>query len=186
MATDNKSEFDIGDLVVYGTKGVCRVKNISEMKAPSGTVRDYYTLEPLFLSDSTIYSPVDNTKVIMRQVVTREYAMELIDDIPNIEILQIKDDKQREAALHDSVATCDLRELVKIIKTLYDRRKQREAVGKKATSVDEKYLKIAENNLYSELSIPLEIPMDEMEEYITSRINNKKKKKKKVSISTGK
>lgn len=181
MAAAGRNEFDVGDLVVYGTRGVCRVKEISEMQAPSGMMRDYYTLEPLFLSDSTIYSPVDNKKVIMRQVVTREYAMQLIDDIPNIETLKIKDDKQREAALHDCVSTCDLRELVKIIKTLYDRRKQREAAGKKATSVDEKYLKIAENNLYSELSIPLEIPVEEMEEYINHRI--KKKSKKRASVS---
>ncbi len=99
--------------------------------------------------------------------------MNLIDDIPNIDTIKINDNKMREAALHDSVSKCDCRELVKVIKTLYQRKKTREAVGKKQTSVDEKYLNMAENNLYSELSIPLKISRDTIEDFITDRIDSK-------------
>ena len=38
--------------------------------------------------------------------------------------------------------------------------------------MDERYLKLAEENLYSELSIPLGIPKERMAEYIASRIES--------------
>ena len=60
---------------------------------------------------------------------------------------------------------------MKIIKTLYLRKKSRLAEGKKVTAVDEKYLKIAEANLYGELAIALEMKKDEVESYIFKRIS---------------
>ena len=127
----------------------------------------------MFVKGSVIYTPTDNENVVMRRVISKDTAMNLIDDIPNIDTIKINDNKMREAALHDSVSKCDCRELVKVIKTLYQRKKTREAVGKKQTSVDEKYLNMAENNLYSELSIPLKISRDKIEDFITDRIDSK-------------
>lgn len=165
--------FKSGDLVVYGSKGVCKVKEICKLPALSSDPnRNFYKLEPIFSKGSVIYTPTDSEKVVMRRVISKDTAISLIDDIPNIDTIQIKDDKKREAALHDSVNKCDCRELVKVIKTLYQRKKSREAVGKKQTSVDEKYLNMAENNLYSELSIPLEISKDKIEGFITDRIGS--------------
>ena len=43
--------------------------------------------------------------------------------------------------------------------------------GKKITATDERYLRMAEGNLYSELSIALGIPESGMEDYIMYQIN---------------
>ena len=43
--------------------------------------------------------------------------------------------------------------------------------GKKITATDERYLRMAEGNLYSELSIALGIPESGMEAYITNQMN---------------
>ena len=40
----------------------------------------------------------------------------------------------------------------------------------KGTAVDERYFRMAEDNLYSELSIALEIPKEEMEKYIAEHL----------------
>lgn len=166
--------FNSGELVVYGAKGVCRVLEICKLpELSSDPERNFYKLEPMFVKGSVIYTPTDNENVVMRRVISKDTAMNLIDDIPNIDTIKINDNKMREAALHDSVSKCDCRELVKVIKTLYQRKKTREAVGKKQTSVDEKYLNMAENNLYSELSIPLKISRDKIEDFITDRIDSK-------------
>ena len=57
-----------------------------------------------------------------------------------------------------------------MIKTLYIRKQSRLAAGKKVTSSDEKYLHLAEESLYGELSVVMGIPKDEMEEYIAGRV----------------
>jgi CarD family transcriptional regulator len=66
--------------------------------------------------------------------------------------------------------TCDCGEWIRIIKTLYLRRVERTARGKKITSVDERYLKMAEDYLYSELELVLGIPKNRVEQYIGDRI----------------
>ena len=57
-----------------------------------------------------------------------------------------------------------------LIQTLYIRKQERTAQGKKITALDERYMRTAENELYSELSLTLGIPKDEMEQYIRERL----------------
>ena len=53
---------------------------------------------------------------------------------------------------------------------MYFRKRERTAQGKKVTALDEKYLKAAENELYSELSLILGIPKAEVVTYIKEQI----------------
>ena len=43
----------------------------------------------------------------------------------------------------------------------------------KATTVDERYFKAAEEHLYAELSIALGVPKDEVKDYIQTRLGTK-------------
>ena len=70
----------------------------------------------------------------------------------------------------EALKTCDYRAWISIIKTLYFRKKERIAQGKKITSLDERYLKAAENELYGELSLTLGVSKSEMEDYICKRL----------------
>ena len=73
----------------------------------------------------------------------------------------------------EAILTYDCQSLVQIIKTLY-LRKMDEYHGKKVLSSDEFYLKKAEELLYSEMSIALSIPKENVEEYITEEIDKVK------------
>ena len=99
-----------------------------------------------------------------------EEAAELIDSIPSIGNLWVADERQRELNYKQAVNSCDCREWIKIIKTLWLRNQQRLSQGKKITAMDRKYFKMAEDNLYGELSVSLEIPKEKMEEYITEKV----------------
>lgn len=163
--------FEKGDYIVYGTNGVCEIKDITtiEMEGiPKG--RLYYILNPKHYKDSKIFTPVDSEKTSMRAVMTREEADELIHSIPAMEQLRITNDKLREEQYKQAVRSCDCRDWIRIIKTLHLRRQERLAQGKKTTAMDEKYLRIAEDNLYAELALALELSEEEMEDYITKSI----------------
>ena len=76
--------FQPGELLVYGTTGVCRVEEIATpdlTRADRG--RRYYLLRPLH-QDGVIYAPVDSGKVAIRPVISREEAETLIDLIPSV------------------------------------------------------------------------------------------------------
>lgn len=163
--------FEKGEYIIYGTSGVCRIEDITTMNMAS-VPRDklFYVLTPSSQKGGRIFTPVDNTKTLMRRILSREEAMKLIEEIPEIEELWITNDKMREEQYKACMRSGDCREWIRIIKTLYLRKQERNAQGKKITATDEKYLRMAEDYLYSELEIPLEIPKSNMEAYISKQI----------------
>ena len=148
-----------------------QVTDISKI-AISGASRDrlYYVLQPAQDKEGRIFTPVDGQKTEMRRILNRKEAAELIDSIPSIGNLWVADERQRELNYKQAVNSCDCREWIKIIKTLWFRNQQRLSQGKKITAMDRKYFKMAEDNLYGELSVSLEIPKEKMEEYITEKV----------------
>lgn len=166
--------FEKGDYVIYGSTGICCVMGVTSMDM-DGIPKDrlYYILQPEGKPGSKIFTPVDNQKPVIRKVLSKEEAEELIEEIPEIETLDIGNDKLREEKYKEFVQSCDCRKLIRIIKTIYLRDKKRIENGKKATAVDERYLRLAEDNLYAELSMLLGIPKNHMESYITSKIHGK-------------
>ena len=163
--------FEIGEYIVYGSEGVCQVEDISQVDIPGASKdRLYYVLRQLENGSGKIYVPTDNEKIVMRKVITKEAAEDLIRRMPEIEQMWVDNDKQREAMYKEAIRTCDYNEWVSMIKTLYFRKKERTAQGKKVTALDEKYLKAAENELYSELALTLEIPKSEVLAYIKEKI----------------
>lgn len=163
--------FEVGEYIVYGCKGVCRIENITHIDI-SGADKDrlYYVLAPIGDEKSIIYAPTDNQKTTMRKVISREEADRLMVELPEIEMLWVPDDKQREAKYKEAMRTCDYRSWVSIVKTLYLRMQERTAQGKKVTALDEKYMRAAENELYSELSLTFGVPKESMENYIKEKI----------------
>jgi len=164
--------FEKGSYVIYGGTGVCEVADVTTVDMDDiPKDRLYYVLKPYEKKTGTIYTPVDGTKTVIRRIMTRAEAEALIDDMPNIENIWVSSERQREAHYKECIQSCQCRELVKIIKTLYMQKKRRCAQGKKATATDERYMKIAEENLYSELSVVLGIPKNEIVQYIGRRIS---------------
>ena len=166
--------FQVNDVIVYGKNGICRVEEIGTLSL-SKVDRDrlYYTLRPIYQREAVIYVPVDNSKTIMRPVITKEEAQQLIDEIPEIQTVWIVNERERESQYKSALQTCDCRELVKIIKTLYQRKKTRIEDGKKVTVVDERYFKNAEDQLYGELAYVLNIDKSAVSSYITDSIAGK-------------
>ena len=164
--------YEVGDLIVYGRTGICEVTEITTLKM-DGVPKDklYYILRPVREKHGKVFTPVDNEKIVMRKVISKEEAEELIREIPQIEGLWIGSEKQREEKYKECMKSCKCAEWVRIIKTLYLRKMSRLKQGKKITATDERYLRMAEGNLYSELSIALGIPESGMEAYITNQIN---------------
>ena len=106
----------------------------------------------------------------MRPVMTREEAMELIDQMREISPLWIQNERKREEEYREAVRTCDGRELVRIIKTIYLRRRKRMSEGKKITAADSRYFKLAEDNLFGELAVSLELERDKVKDFIEEKI----------------
>lgn len=163
--------FEVGEYVVHGRNGVCKIEDITHIDI-SGADKEslYYVLVPMKSRQSKIFYPVDNNRVIMRGVITKNEADDLINHMEKIEPLWIDNDKIRENKYKEAIGSCDCVELIRIIKTLHIRNNERIEQGKKITYVDDKYLKEAKDNLNDEFSIALDIDRNEVEDYIINHI----------------
>ena len=118
--------FETGEYVVYGRTGICQVTGVTTMKMDgSSSERLYYILRPGGETEGKIFTPVEGGKQVLRGIITKEEAEKLIDEIPSIETLSIENEKFREDSYKKCIRTCECRDLLRIIKTIYIRKQAR-------------------------------------------------------------
>lgn len=127
---------------------------------------DYFILRPL--NDKTLKISVPVTSKMLRNVISFDEANELINNMKNIDVL--KDEKQMENEYKRLLDTRDLNDLVKIIKTTYLRNKERIDNKKKISEKDDNYFNKAEDYLYTELSVALNMKKSELKKYIIEKL----------------
>ena len=166
--------YSIGEMIMYGGTGVCVVLDITTVKLSStDQPRSYYVLKPLYQS-GTIQIPVDNTKVPIRPVMTRSEAEELVDCIPGIpaSICYEKNLTALRNHYQQQINTYDCRDLVRLTKSIYAKKKDAESRQKKIGMTDEKFLRRAEDLLFGELAVALDIGREEVRSYISDRLQS--------------
>lgn len=160
--------FQINDLVVYGKNGVCSVKEIGTLSLMNND-RLYYTLVPVYKKEETIYAPVENGRIVMRDVISKEDAKELIDTFSKLEETIVASERDRENCYKQTLMGCNCEELASMIKTIYNRKCKRISEGKKVTVVDEKYYRQAEEQLFGELAFALDVDKTKISEMISDK-----------------
>ena len=171
--------FAVGERVIYGGTGVCRVEEITEKKmCQAGGTRMYYVLKPLF-QDGTIYTPVD-TKVYMRPVMTAQEAERVIDAIPDIraESYHDRNFNQLAARYEQVLSSHEFMDIVALAVSIREKKTSAEQQSKKLGQVDTKFMKRAESLINGELSIALGIPEDKVPDYIADRVTAARKRRK--------
>lgn len=168
--------YQIGDFIVYGGTGVCRVEGIiapEESPALQGVKSDcqYYMLQPLYQSE-TIYTPICNPKIFMRNVISKEKAEALINLIPTMKADAYHSSKIQELKKHYEVATHthDCADLIELAMSIYAKKQYVEQQKRKFGQVDERYMKRAEELLYGEFAVALEIPKESVPAYIAEKV----------------
>ena len=164
--------FQIGDLLFYGTNGVCRVSEICSSPFDSSDPRSFYKLAPIAENTSlVIYTPVDNTQVIMRSLISKEAAEALLARIPEIEKVAVAVEKHRKEAYRETIREGDPEGFVKIIKTVRARRELFRRTRRRVPDLDNDFEHTAKTCLYGELSTVLGICREEIHRIVTEGIS---------------
>ena len=163
-----------GDMIIYGSTGVCCVKEITTPDFEKDKSRQYYAMEPVY-QDGVIYTPVD-TKVFMRAVISKDEANALIDQIPTMQTEAYHNSVLRELEEHYNVylKSHDCADLLELGRSIYIKRQELLSQHRKFGAVDERFMKRAEDLLYGELAVALGIDKNQVESYIAERVDGKK------------
>lgn len=154
---------NVNDYVVY-KKDICIISEIKEIRG-----NDYYILIPLEDRSLTISLPV--SAGCFRTLISYDEAMEFINRIPSIKLIEANNDKLLEMAYKKMILSLDNDDLISIIKTTYLRNKHRADNKKKLGSIDSYYLEEAEKRLVLELSIVLHLDEEKIRELLSNAFN---------------
>jgi CarD family transcriptional regulator len=162
--------YKVNDLIVYGNEGVCKVEAIEVMNVTAvANDRLYYVLKPLY-RNGTVFTPVD-TKVFMRPVISADDAQEIIEQIPSIETDVLYSSANLLSDHYDkAMERHDCKYLIQVIKTVYLKNQIAATKNKKVSETDRRYMKKAEDMLYGEFAVVLEMPKNDVKAYVEEKV----------------
>lgn len=171
--------FSVGDTVVY-RHHVCTIASVREAYFEG---RDYFELRTLYENSLKLFVAVKDAKApLMRAVMSRKEALALIDSI--LEMKSIDEQVQPSPGTTHALAERQAKEvyasylkqndpknLIPIIKSVYEHTAKREKSGRRSTTVDKKFLDLAESLLYNELAVSLGMDREEVGDFVSKRIS---------------
>ena len=162
--------YNINDIVVYGTEGICKITGITEMKF-GGERSEYYILAPIDKSENTVYVPKNNEKVLkrMRRILSKSDAQDLIDSLPLTPMAWIPNDRERQSAYKNIMLCGDPKEVFSMVSSLYTKQLEQLSIGKKLHASDERFLRDAERMMLNELSYAMEMDSRDLLRIIVSK-----------------
>ena len=157
--------FNVNDYLVY-KRDVCQVKEIKEINN-----EEYYALMPLRDKSLSILVPTNNKMGYIRKIISKEEAEELINSILDVDVLDNMDDKYIDKTYKELINNGNLKDLIRIIKTAYLRNENRLKSNKKVSDKDKSYFDMAEEYLYTEMSIALGKSYEDTKNYVISSVD---------------
>lgn len=163
--------FQVGDTVLYGTDGVCKIVGTDE-KDMEGDMIEYWVLKPVYDEKSTLFVPKNNKTVMekMRPMLSEKEISDLIHGIPDEKTIWIEEENERKQVYQEIIREGDRKKLLQLIKTLWLRRHARQSAGRKMYQFDEAFLLKAEKLLHDEFAAVLHINPDEVAEFIKNQL----------------
>ncbi|MBE6947009.1 MAG: hypothetical protein E7454_01995 [Ruminococcaceae bacterium] len=165
--------YKIGDCVVYGIHGVCRVSSLEKRKVQQKMVT-YYALVPLEQEQTVFLVPVDNPVAVskLRPLMTRQELDSILrsDKVQNS--LWIADENQRKQIYRQLISGTDRGALMAMVGALCRHKKEQLAAGRKFHQCDENFLNDAKRILDREIAMVLDMTPAQVEAYILSFLDN--------------
>ena len=147
--------FQVGEQVVYGVHGVCRVVDIEE-RTLGKAVQQYIILEPVGRGGSRYMVPTGNEAAMskVRTLASPEELEELLSS-PDTHTSNWIPDENKRKQFYRTLNGAGRESLMQTIYTLYAHRANQKAQGKRLHMCDENFLHDAEKILSQELEIVL-------------------------------
>ena len=161
----------VGDIVHYGMDGVCEVTNIVDKKL-GGQMRRFFELHPHFRKNTVVFLPVDNEHLLsrVRPVLTKEDVRDTLHDLPAAVSIWVEPDAARKEFFQMILRSGDHRQLVSLVKTLYERKMEMQTDGRKLRSADVALLKDAERLINEEFAFVMGIEPNEVPAFIQKEL----------------
>ncbi len=163
--------FKIGERIIYGSEGVFEITEYASSPIDKSDDRIFYILKPVYgPQGNIIFTPADNDKTVMRQLMSPLEAKSLVEKMTSILPLEVEREKFRRDLYRACMASTEPENYVRLIKTVYLRREEFAKQKRRLSDADTDYEKKAKFCLFGELSIALDIPFEKVEAHIANKL----------------
>lgn len=164
--------FQVGELVVYGVHGVCRVREIQERMVNKVT-QQYLVLEPVGKKGSQYMVPVQNEAAMSRvsRLISKEEWEALLASPQVHTFCWITDENKRKQSYRELNGSGTREGLLQTIYSIYVHRSAQKAVGRRLHMCDENFLHDAEKILAGELEAVLGLTGPEALSYLRTSLS---------------
>ena len=159
--------FKINDSVIHCREGLSTIVAINNMNG-----KDYFLVSVNRNSGETIYVPVDTANSIIRPLMNKKDADELLLFIKKIKKEFNTNTKQRRDGYKKKLSSGDVKEIAYLYRQLYFYEKigGENNTEIKLGPVDIDMLEYAQNMLMDELAISYSVKRDEIKSFVEKRI----------------
>lgn len=163
--------YQIGDQVVYGVHGVCRVMDLEERLVDRKHLT-YLALEPVGQSGSRYLVPTHNAAAMgkLRKMLSREELEAMLSSPAVLSDSWIPDENLRKQTYRELIGSGDRVKLMQMIRTLYRHKAAQAAAGRKCHLCDENFLRDAEKLLTSEVALVMGMDYDQARNYLKEHL----------------
>ena len=159
---NTKTEYTPNEYVSYGTSGVCQIVSVEQRSFDGEHEESYYKLRPVGNGNSTYYVPVERAADRLRPLLTKEQIYGLIDEMADVDFSEIF-----QNILHSD----DYKEMMQMMHTLYQQQERKRRSGHRLAAADEAAMHAAENRMYQEFGIVLDIQPEQVHSFIMKRMD---------------
>ena len=163
--------YQIGEYVVYGVQGVCRVLGTEKQLMNRKRV-EYLVLEPINRGESKFYLPLQNQTAMEKlQPLLSKEELELLmksDEIRSNCWIQVEN--LRKQHYRELMASGDRVALMQMLHALYRYKAELEETGKKFHQCDDNFLRDAEKLLCGEIGLVMGLEAIPSREYLREHL----------------
>lgn len=162
--------YGIGDQVLYGIHGVCRVVDIADRMVDRQ--QQYYVLEPIEQPNARFYIPTGNQAAVakLRTILSEAELFDLIRSPQARLDCWIADENQRKQRYRELINSGDRAALLSMVGTLRRHKQAQQAAGRKFHMCDDNFLHDAEKLLCEEVSVVLHMPAEQVPAFLKEQM----------------
>jgi len=161
--------YNVGDVVIYSSHGLCSVEDICEQTF-SDITKTYYVLQPLNDSKLTIRTPTDNAKKQLRDIINKDEAIKILHSFTSPGVEWIEQNTHRMRSHVEIIKTGDRQKQANLLNTLLRKKFEYEANEKKFPNQEEKLLHSLQEIIFSEFSVALNKPSEEIYDDVVAKL----------------
>ena len=158
--------YGVGQQVIYGIHGVCRIIDREEKRVDRKNI-PYWVLEPIRNPGARFYLPAENATALskIRPLLDAQRLQTLIlpENIPDV---WIPEDNRRRQNYRQIVNGVDFSQILGMVVALHRHRLRQQENGRKLHMMDDNLLQDGWRILQMELSVVLQIPPEQVANYI--------------------